>query len=143
MNQQPEEGGTRIQRRPQQQVPQQDPQMEQQAMMQQQQAMMQQQQAMQQQQGYPQQQVYVPQAINRVIPPPLRGKIKSFDMDSQLFKNALLVTIIFVLLNSKLVWKQIIRFPFMGGVEPSIVALVVNSILAGILFYIISNYLMN
>jgi hypothetical protein len=30
----------------------------------------------------------------------------------------------------------------MGGVEPSIVALVVNSLLAGMVFYLVSNYLM-
>ena len=37
--------------------------------------------------------------------------------------------------------KQIIKLPMMGMVEPSIIALIVNSILAGIVFYIISIYL--
>jgi hypothetical protein len=49
-----------------------------------------------------------------------------------------LVACIFVLLNSKIIWTQIIKFPFMGNVEPSIVALLVNSVLAGVIFYIIS-----
>jgi hypothetical protein len=63
-------------------------------------------------------------------------------MDSPTVKNAVLVVIIFFLLNSKIIWKQIIQFPFMGGVEPSIVALVVNAILAGMVFYLVSTFLM-
>ena len=57
------------------------------------------------------------------------------------FKQALLVALIFILLNSKMIWKQIIKIPFMGSVEPSIVALIVNSILAGIVFYLVNNYM--
>jgi len=62
--------------------------------------------------------------------------------ESSTFKNALLVTVIFLLLNSKLIWKQIIQFPFMGSVEPSMIALVVNAIIAGMAFYLVSNFLM-
>ena len=40
-----------------------------------------------------------------------------------------------------MIWKQIIKIPFMGSVEPSIVALIVNSILAGIVFYLVNNYM--
>jgi len=58
-------------------------------------------------------------------------------------KQAILVSIIFVLLNSKMIWKQIIKFPFMGETDPSIVALLVNSILAGLIFYIVTKYLKN
>ena len=62
--------------------------------------------------------------------------------ESSTFKNALLVTVIFLLLNSKLIWKQIIQLPFMGTVEPSMIALVENAIIAGMAFYLISNFLM-
>ena len=58
------------------------------------------------------------------------------------FKNALLVTIIFLLLNSKLIWKQIIQLPFMGGAEPSMIALIANAVIAGMAFYFVSNFLM-
>jgi hypothetical protein len=57
-------------------------------------------------------------------------------------KSAILVVLIFLLLNSKIVWKQIINLPMMGSMEPSMVALIFNSLLAGIIFYIIINYLM-
>ena len=62
--------------------------------------------------------------------------------ESSTFKNAILVIAIFLLLNSKLIWKQIIQLPFMGSVEPSIIALIVNAIIAGMAFYLISNFLM-
>jgi hypothetical protein len=138
----PEEGGTKIRRNsqgPPQQPPQQQP-MQQggnyEAMMMQQQAM--QQQAMQQQamqQGAGPQVMMPPRGI-------LKKKVSFGKFDSPDIKNTILVIIIFLLLNSKIVWKQIIQFPFMGGVEPSIVALVVNSVLAGMIFYLVSNYLM-
>jgi len=64
----------------------------------------------------------------------------NFSFNISEIKNALLVFLIFFVLNSKMVWKQIIKLPFMGSVEPSMIALVVNSILAGILFYVISNF---
>jgi hypothetical protein len=67
--------------------------------------------------------------------------IKSKFGDSNATKNAVLVAVIFVLLNSKIIWKQISRLPMMGSFEPTILALLVNSILAGIVFYIISKKL--
>jgi hypothetical protein len=59
------------------------------------------------------------------------------------FKRSLLVVLIFVILNSKIVWRQLAKFPFMGTIEPSIIALVANSLLAGIIFYLISKLLKN
>ncbi len=67
------------------------------------------------------------------------SKDTPFDFNSINFKNGLLVAVIFLLLNSKMVWTQIMKIPFMGTLEPSIVALITNAILAGIIFYIISN----
>ena len=116
-----------------------DPRMsqEQMMMMMQQQEQMQQQQYQQQPQGYQMNSMGAPKkSILR------KSSFGGVPMDSSLFKNTLLVIIIFVALNSKIIWKQIIRFPFMGGIEPSIVALVVNSILAGVIFYLISYFLM-
>jgi hypothetical protein len=55
-------------------------------------------------------------------------------------KYAFIVALIFIILNSKIIWKQITKLPFMGTVEPSIIALVVNSILAGIIYYIITTF---
>jgi hypothetical protein len=132
------EGGTRIQRRP---PPQQQPTM-----------------------GPPQQ--GPPQPQQRMGPPPPQGQpvmqeteplqmpksnfkrgggkstfgFGTFSFNVSEIKNALLVFLIFFILNSKMIWKQIIKLPFMGTVEPSMIALVVNSILAGFLFYIISNF---
>lgn len=57
------------------------------------------------------------------------------------FRYSLLVVLIFVILNSKIVWRQLSKFPFMGTVEPSIIALIANSILAGVIFYLISKLL--
>ena len=56
-------------------------------------------------------------------------------------KYAFIVALIFIILNSKIIWKQISKLPFMGTVEPSIIALVVNSILAGIIYYIITTFI--
>lgn len=53
-------------------------------------------------------------------------------------KTAMLVVVIFFMFNSKIFWRQITRLPMMGGFEPSIIALIVNSLLAGIVFYILS-----
>ena len=58
-------------------------------------------------------------------------------------QNALLVIILFILLNSKIIWRQIMKLPFMGSTEPSMIALFVNSLLAGIVFFIITKYVMN
>ena len=63
------------------------------------------------------------------------------DFDSPSFKYSIIVAVLFLLLNSKIIWNQIIKFPFMGSMEPSMIALVVNSILAGIVFYIIINFI--
>ena len=136
-----EEGGTRITRNPPSgiQQQQQQPQMSQQeyqARQQQYQQQQQQQQQQPQQERFPQPQETYPKGILKT-----KSAFGNISMDSQNFKNALLVIVIFLLLNSKIIWKQIIQFPMMGSVDPSIVALIVNSILAGIVFYFISNYL--
>jgi hypothetical protein len=144
-----EEGGTRIQRKPvqQQQFPEMLPPQVDPRQVAQQQQMYQQQQTYQQQQMYQQQVPQVPpqQQVQQMIP---RQQVRStfkqnnyVDFDSKMFKYSVLVTVIFLLLNSKIIWKQIMQFPFMGGVEPSIIALLVNSLLAGIVFYMISNSL--
>lgn len=57
-------------------------------------------------------------------------------------KYAILVVVIFILLNSKLVWSQIMKFPGMGSMEPSIIALIVNGLLAGMAFFVIHSFLM-
>ena len=62
-------------------------------------------------------------------------------MDSKAMKYAILVILIFIILNSKIIWKQIMKLPMMGTIEPSIIALIVNSILAGIIFYIVTTML--
>jgi hypothetical protein len=133
-----DEGGTVIKRNngsrpPPQMMQQQQPTMEQQMMHQQ---MMQQQMAQQQ---MAQQQMAQPPELQ--FQPKLRGILKptSFTFNDSKFKKAVLVAIIFVILNSRIVWTQITKLPFMGGLEPSILALIVNSILAGLVFYIISN----
>jgi len=63
-------------------------------------------------------------------------------LDNSNFKNSLLVVFLFIILNSKLVWKQIQKIPMMGKVEPSMVALIFNSILAGIIFFLIKTFVM-
>jgi hypothetical protein len=60
--------------------------------------------------------------------------------DSQKIKYSILVILIFVLLNSKLIWKQICKLPFMGSIEPSILALVFNSLLSGLMFFLIVKF---
>jgi len=66
------------------------------------------------------------------------SRFSNMEFDSLTFKYSVIVGCIFILLNSKIIWKQIIQFPFMGGVEPSILALIINSILASIIFYVVS-----
>ena len=142
-------GGTRIQRRPVEQpaMQQQQPMMQQpQPMMQQPQPMMQQQQPMMQQ---PQPTMQQPQPVAQP-PSPVAPDTKStfsksnfgnitFDITD--FKYSLLVMLIFIILNSKIIWKQIARLPLMDGLDQSMIALLINSIIAGISFYIISNYI--
>jgi hypothetical protein len=65
--------------------------------------------------------------------------LRFFSNDHSKLKQTILVVVIFVLLNSKLVWSQLLKLPFMGSVEPSIIALIINSILAGLAFYLLTN----
>ena len=132
MSSSPEEGGTRIQRRQpnQQQIPMNDPR-----------SMPQEERNRPPPQEYHQEQAYQHQVPPpQIIRPKLIGK-RFINYDSVTFKYAVIVTCIFLLLNSKIIWKQIIQFPFMGTMEPSIVALIINSILAGIVFYVMSNFI--
>jgi hypothetical protein len=165
-----EEGGTKIPRRNVQQIPvnnqpppqqmsneemlyhqkmQQQQQMQQQQMQQQQmQQQQQQQQQMQQQQQQRQPQMGQQQIkeglVNKNIPNNVKTGVRfteKFSVSNKNSKNALIVVVIFILLNSKMIWRTISRLPMMGSVEPSILALIVNSILAGIVFYILSSRL--
>ena len=61
--------------------------------------------------------------------------------DDKVRKYTMLVVLIFILLNSKIIWTQLSKLPFMGSVEPSIIALIVNSLLAGVVFFVISSLL--
>jgi len=89
------------------------------------------------------QQMQMPQAIPRETLVEIPKKKSMFGTsDSPNFKNAILVAVIFVVLNSKIVWRQIIKLPFMGSVEPSMIALVINSLLAAIAYYIITKFVM-
>ena len=139
-----DEGGTKIPRRNVQQIPQQQMSPQQQQMPPQQQQMPQQ---MQQQmprqmprqmpQQMPQQTYNENVMVNKSIPNTIKmGRFNLSDVTSR--KNAIIVIIIFVLLNSRIAWRAISRIPMMGSVEPSILALVVNSVLAGIVFYVLS-----
>ena len=136
-----EEGGTKLpRRRPVQQMQQQQeqqpsaPQMAQQQQYQQQMQQQQYQQQMQQQQYQQQQHV-------QIQPHPHFNRF-NISFDDKNLKNTGLVVMIFFILNSKMVWKEIVKIPFMGQVEPSIIALVVNAIIAGVIYYIVTNYLM-
>ena len=90
------------------------------------------------------QQMQMPQAVPREALVEIPSKKKSMfgATESDTFKNAILVAVIFVVLNSKIVWRQIIKLPFMGSVEPSMIALVINSLLAAIAYYIITKFVM-
>jgi hypothetical protein len=78
--------------------------------------------------------------VNNSVPDNIKtGRFgKSFNFSNKNTKNAILVVLIFILLNSRMIWRAISRLPMMGSIEPSILALVVNSIIAGIVFYILS-----
>ena len=82
----------------------------------------------------------VPQPAH--VPEGVVSKFGSSMKASSNLKMAIIVTVIYVLLNSKIVWKQILKLPYMGGLEPSMLALVVNSILAGIIFFIINKFVL-
>ena len=111
-----EGGGTKIQRRasPPQQIPPQQMQMPP---------------PPQQQMQMPPQQMVPPQNFQNHAP------VLKRKLDSNSMKSAIVVVLIFLMLNSKIVWSQISRLPFMGAVEPSLIALIINSILAGVIFY--------
>ena len=137
-----EAGGTKIQRKQPQQQQQPSPQQIQQ--MQQQQP---QQQMHQQQQYSPQQmqQIQQQQQMQQQMQMPQFAKKSNFgkiDTDSKTFKYTLLVVLLFIVLNSKIIWKQLSRFPMMGQIEPSIIALFINSLLAGVIFYVICNFVL-
>lgn len=134
-----EEGGTRIQKRPQAQ-----PQFNQPPQMQPPPEQMYQQPPDQMYQQTPPHMFQQPPQQRQQPPQPNVPRFKTasrfgnMDIDSITFKYSVIVACIFILLNSKIIWKQIIQFPFMGGVEPSILALIINSILASIIFYVVS-----
>jgi hypothetical protein len=165
-------GGTKIQRRqppplqqqPQQQMGQINPQQmtpEQQAAYQQMAYKQQQQQLAYQQQQQQQinRQSIPPQVVGGELDEPMnkvnrpievkskpptgsKSKFGNSSEDNSNFKETLIVVLLFVVLNSKLVWKQLMKLPFMGSVEPSIIALIVNSLLAGIVYFIIKKFLL-
>jgi len=150
------EGGTKIQRRNVQQIPQNpgpvagpssSPQQDYQQQMSQQeyQQLMAQQQYQQQmaQQQMAQQQIGGQRqmgAQRQVVYCPPKKKF-NFSFENKNMKNSLLVVVIFIVLNSKMIWRIISKMPMMGTVEPSILALIVNSIIAGLAFYLLSSKL--
>jgi hypothetical protein len=69
-----------------------------------------------------------------------RSKFGGLPSDVQ---HGLLVFVLFILLNSKIIWRQIMKLPFMGSTEPSMIALVVNSIMAAVVYFIITKYILN
>ena len=138
-------GGTKIGKRPppqqQQPSPQQIQQMQQMQQQQQQPSpqQMQQQlspQQMQQMQQHHQMQQQQPVQFSK------KSTFGSVDTGSVTFKYTLLVILLFIILNSKIIWKQFARFPMMGQVEPSIIALFVNSLLAGVIFYVVCTFIL-
>jgi len=113
------------------------------------------------QQQYPQQQQQqsIPENIPQIIPAPekkssfkinksnttssstTKSFFGEFIENDKAFKLSALVIFIFILLNHKIIWSQIQKLPFMGSIEPSILALIINSILAGVIFYFVSVFL--
>ena len=71
----------------------------------------------------------------------IKSKFGESSDNSSNIKETIVVVLLFVVLNSKLIWKQLMKLPFMGSVEPSIIALIVNSLLAGIVYFIIKKFL--
>jgi hypothetical protein len=152
MSASPEEGGTKLQKRRPQQIPQQPQQIPQRQQIPQQQQVPQQQQQFVQQTRQPPEQVFMQEQIQMGSPEPRGSPIEiPIKVKKSLFgstsstdntkKYALLVAVIFIILNSKIVWRQIIKLPFMGSVEPSMIALIINSLLAGLAFYIVSTFI--
>jgi len=149
------EGGTKIKRntqqagprpqgdpRVQQQIDPRDPRVQQQMQQAQQQMDPRVQQQMQQMQMQQQmQQPIDPMMLEQIIK--RKSNFGSDILNIPVLKTSILVSVIFILLNSKMIWKQIIKLPMMGTVDPSILALIVNAILAGIVFYFINNFLIS
>jgi hypothetical protein len=84
-----------------------------------------------------------PRQVQQMGPRPVQQQVPFFGrketlVDEKVMKYAILVILIFIILNSKIIWKQIMKLPMMGTTEPSIVALIVNSIIAGIIFYVVT-----
>jgi len=84
-----------------------------------------------------------PRQVQQMGPRPVQQQVPFFGrketlVDEKVMKYAILVILIFIILNSKIIWKQIMKLPMMGTAEPSIVALIVNSIIAGIIFYVVT-----
>jgi len=128
-----------------------DQQQMQQQQMHQQQMYQQQMQQQQQMEAPPIQQIRQPPVPKRVsfqrdieqvvIPTPREVKSRFGNSSGSDIKNSLIVVLLFVILNSKIMWKQISRLPLMGKVEPSMIALIVNSLLAGLMFFLIKTFL--
>ena len=57
-------------------------------------------------------------------------------------KEAAIVVVIFLILNSKIFWSQLMKIPGMGMIEPSIFALISNAILSGVIFYLITKFIL-
>ena len=96
------------------------------------------------QQGPPPMQQGPPPRGNEVNIPVVKSNFakSKFGLLDSGFKNALLVIVLFIVLNSKIVWRQVMKLTFMGSVEPSMIALFVNSIIAGVAYYIITKYIL-
>ena len=86
--------------------------------------------------------VLKPTEVKSKPPTGIKSKFGDSSEGNSNFKETLIVVLLFVILNSKLVWKQLMKLPFMGSVEPSIIALIVNSLLAGIVYFIIKKFLL-
>jgi len=72
----------------------------------------------------------------------IKSKFGDSSDNNSNIKETIIVVLLFVVLNSKLIWKQLMKLPFMGTVEPSIIALIVNSLLAGIIYFVIKKFLL-
>jgi len=70
-----------------------------------------------------------------------KTKYGPFSINNKNIRNGVIVVVIFILLNSKIIWRALSKMPMMGQFEPSIIALIVNSILAGVVFYFTSTKL--
>ena len=75
-----------------------------------------------------------------------KGKLEKFkDGCSSNWKETLLVVILFIILNNNFIYSQydkIIPYNFKFG-NPPYIAIIINSIIAGIIFLIISKYVLS